>query len=98
VLGLAEDCFELTALRRYRDEVLIKMPDGAGEIALYYCVAPAILAEMPREERAARLGPLYARYILPSAVAAWLGFDGLTYRLYGSMMRSLMREFAIAEQ
>jgi hypothetical protein len=98
VLGLADDCFELTALRRYRDEVLMKMPDGAGEIALYYCVAPAILAEMPREERAARLGPLYARYILPSAVAAWLGFDGLTYRLYGSMMRSLMREFAVAEQ
>jgi hypothetical protein len=40
------------------------------------------------------LRTLYARYILPSAIAATLGFDALAYRLYAGMMRELAGTFA----
>lgn len=94
VLGLTDDCFELQALRRYRDQVLASMPGGSEAIAVYYRVAPSILERLPKEQRVRRLLALYARFILPSAIAAWLGCNRLAYRLYARMMRDLTRDFA----
>lgn len=93
VLGLGDNCFELAALRHYRDRVLVNLPGGEAAIASYYLVAPAILARLPQHERVRRLSSLYARFILPSAIAAWLGLNGLAFRLYARMMRDLAREF-----
>ncbi|MGD9500891.1 MAG: hypothetical protein AB7V40_00200 [Methyloceanibacter sp.] len=93
-LGFADDCFELRALRRYRDEVLAKAPGGAGAIAAYYTLAPLILARLPREGRKRLLFSIYARYVLPSAVAAALGLDALAYRLYRRMLNDLALAFA----
>lgn len=93
-VGLNDDCFELRALRRYRDEVLAKRPGGAGEIAAYYALAPLILAQLPREGRKRLLAFLYARYILPSALAAGLGLNALAYWLYAAMLRELASTFA----
>lgn len=95
VLGLGENCFELRALRRYRDQILAKRPGGAGEIAAYYVLAPEILARIPRRCRAARLRSIYARYILPSALAAKFGLDRLTYWLYRLMLDELRAEFTL---
>lgn len=94
VLGLPDDCFELRTLRRYRDEALPAMPGGNAAIAAYYRVAPTILDRLPSEDRPARLLSVYARFILPSAMAARLGFDALAYRLYARMMDELARDFA----
>ncbi len=94
VLGLDDDCFELAALRRYRDHVLAKRPGGQADIARYYELAPLILARLPKSTRRARLLPLYARFILPAALAAHLGFNALAYRLYRRMVDGLAREFA----
>jgi hypothetical protein len=91
-LGLEEDCFELRALRRYRDQVLARRPGGAAAIALYYELAPLILARLPVETRTRRLLSIYARYILPSALAASVGLDALAYRLYVHMMNELVRD------
>ncbi len=77
VLGLDDDCFELRSLRRYRDRVLAARPGGEADIALYYALAPLILARLPEQSRTARLVLLYARFILPAALAAHLGFDAL---------------------
>jgi hypothetical protein len=88
-LGLPDDCFELRALRRYRDEVLLKTPDGPANVALYYTLAPALLDALDEENRAEILRKLYARFILPSAIAAYLGFDRLAFKLYARMMREL---------
>lgn len=93
-LGLDDDCFELRTLRSYRDQVLSARPGGAGDIAVYYEVAPLILARLPGETRTRRLRSIYARYILPSAVAAKLGLDRLAYRLYRRMIDELAGEFA----
>jgi hypothetical protein len=91
-LGLGDDCFELRALRRYRDEVLAKCPDGPAAIVRYYELAPLILGQLPDATRARRLLSIYARYILPSALAASLGLNALAYRLYARMMDKLSRD------
>ena len=93
-LGLGDDCFELRALRRYRDEVLANHPSGVEEIAAYYALAPLILARLPDETRETRLRSLYARYILPAALAARIGLNALAYRLYVRMLDELVRAFA----
>jgi hypothetical protein len=93
VLGLDDDCFELAALRRYRDQVLAKRPGGLADIARYYELAPLILARLPKSTGRARLLPLYARFILPAALAAQFGFNALAYRLYRRMVDGLVREF-----
>jgi hypothetical protein len=96
-LGLDDDCFELRTLRRYRDEVLAKRPGGAAAIAVYYELAPLILARLPREIRNETLRSVYARYILPAALAARLGRNALAYRLYVSMIDELAGAFAPQE-
>ena len=93
-LGLGGDCFELRALRRYRDGVLAKTQGGMEEIAAYYALAPLILARLPRETREMRLRSLYARYILPAALAAYLGLNALAHRLYVRMLNELAGSFA----
>ena len=94
VLGLGDDCFELSALRRYRDEVLAERQGGAAAIALYYQLAPLILARLPQDARKERLSKVYARYILPAALAAQLGRNTQAYRLYARMLEDLACEFA----
>lgn len=41
--GLADDCYQLTVLRRYRDEQLTKTEEGQQLIEQYYSVAPEIV-------------------------------------------------------
>ena len=89
-LGLADDCFELRTLRRYRDEVLAKRPAGVEQIAAYYRLAPLILARLPQEARERRLRSVYARYVLPAALAAKCGLNTLAYRLYVRMLEELL--------
>ena len=91
VLGLDDDCFELRTLRRYRDEVLAKQPGGAALIARYYALAPGILAQLraaPGDPARALLS-VYARFVLPAALAARLGLNALAYRLYVRMLNEL---------
>ncbi len=96
LLGLPDDCFELNALRRYRDGVLAKLPGGEAAIARYYVLAPQLLHRLGERERAPRLLSVYARFILPSAIAARLGLTTLAYRLYLRMMQELTREAGLS--
>ena len=92
VLGLDDDCFELQSLRRYRDDVLAKQTGGAEAIARYYAEAPRILAQLSAETWQSRLLYVYARFVLPAAVAAKLGLNALAYRLYMRMLNELSTE------
>jgi hypothetical protein len=89
VLGLDDDCFELRTLRRYRDEVLANQAGGKAAITRYYAQAPRLLAQLPAISRNRRLLSVYARFVLPAAIAARLGLDALAYRLYVRMMSAL---------
>jgi hypothetical protein len=91
VIGLPDDCFELRTLRRYRDEVLAKTPDGHAQIARYYAEAPHILASLARDARKSErvLLSVYARFVLPAALAAKFGLNELAYGLYTRMLAEL---------
>jgi len=91
LVGLADDCFELRTLRRYRDEVLADMPGGRGDIERYYGIAPVILASIRRKGRERELLALYFTHILPSAMLARVGFNRTARRLYTHMMSVLCR-------
>jgi hypothetical protein len=97
-LGLDDDCFELRTLRRYRDQVLAMRPGGADDIAFYYRLAPLILARLPDETREQQLRSVYARFILPSALAAKFGFDALAHRLNRRMIDELIAKLAPEQQ
>jgi hypothetical protein len=89
LIGLDDDCFELRTLRAFRDGPLAAMPGGREDVALYYQLAPMILAEISRRGDSRRLSRLYATHILPSALAARLGFNQIARILYTDMMRRL---------
>lgn len=64
--GLADDCEELTALRRFRDEWLRKQSGGAEEIEEYYRIAPEILSAIHQREDCGRiLDELYEKLVAP---------------------------------
>ncbi len=94
LVGLDDDCFELTALRRFRDRVMMADAAGRRDVAHYYETAPEILSEMQRRGETARLRGLYFSSILPCAVLATLGFERLTRRLYARMMGRLAARYA----
>ncbi|WP_157755655.1 CFI-box-CTERM domain-containing protein [Neomegalonema perideroedes] len=82
-VGLADDCWELRQLRRFRDDWLARRPEGPAEIALYYREAPAVAADLSRAEAL----KLYRRVILPCALLIRAGFMEAAHRRYRAMMR-----------
>ncbi len=42
--GLADNCLELTVLRKFRDEYVRRLPDGEALLATYYADAPRIVS------------------------------------------------------
>lgn len=97
-IGLADDCFELSTLRAFRDGPLRGLPGGTEDIAHYYATAPAILAEMRRRGETNRLIPLYASHILPSALAAHAGLNAVARCIYTHMMRTLEQQYLVLPQ
>jgi len=49
-LGKEDNCEEILAYKKYRDEVLINDTDGANLIREYYHIAPQIVASIDKEE------------------------------------------------
>jgi hypothetical protein len=93
-VGLAEDCFELTMMRRLRDHCLVRTAEGRAEVAAYYDVAPPVVAallSLPDARR--RLLRLYAVVILPGALLVRVGLFSAARRLYRRVVRNLAREF-----
>jgi hypothetical protein len=91
LIGLPDDCWELTTLRRFRDEYLGRRPEGEAQIRLYYEVAPAILEAMAEGPQGRReLSWIYALWIMPAALMVRCGLNRAAHRHYVRMMRALM--------
>lgn len=64
--NLPDNCFELTQLRKLRDEYV--QPNYPEQVEDYYATAPAIVAAIEaREDAAALWDELYLKYIVPCA-------------------------------
>ena len=94
LIGLDDDCFELRALRDFRDRALPAMPGGNDDIAAYYATAPVILEAMRRAGAERALLRFYVSHILPCALLARAGLNAPTRRLYRDLMRRLVTTYA----
>ena len=62
----SDDCYELTMFRRFRDDWLVKQPDGKALIAEYYATAPAIVSCIDGREHPADIyQQIWQRYLSP---------------------------------
>lgn len=53
--GKADNCYELTLLRDYRDNYLASLPEGEALIQEYYDVAPSIVKHINQQEDSAQI-------------------------------------------
>lgn len=87
--GRPDDGVELTTLRGFRDNWLIRQPGGAEDIALYYRLAPRICAAIAAHPRGRwELARVYATGILPCVALIKLGLFRAARHLY---QRQIMR-------
>ena len=45
-MGLPDDCRELTALRAFRDNILLASPEGTALVNTYYQIAPGLVSKI----------------------------------------------------
>ena len=88
--GLADDCRELTVLRRFRDGWLSRQEGGAADIQEYYRTAPAIVAAIHRREDAPVIWErLYQELVAPCVTLIESGQMKEAYVLYRSTAEKL---------
>ncbi|MEL6375010.1 MAG: CFI-box-CTERM domain-containing protein [Pseudomonadota bacterium] len=87
VVGLQDDCWELTQLRSLRAWVLDHSATGRTEVDEYYNLAPKIIAaidKLPEAETIYRR--LYFSYIVPCAALNFFGLRQASRRRYHRMI------------
>jgi hypothetical protein len=91
-VGLADDCWELTTLRAFRDRLAAAGRAPAAAIADYYEIAPIIVESIGARPDACRIWlNTWARGIVPAAAAASLGLDRIALWFYRRMTLRLNR-------
>ena len=66
VQGKTDDCYELTAFRRFRDQVMLRSDNGRALVEEYYRLAPAIVTSVGLcQDEAAVYSSVYQDYLLP---------------------------------
>ena len=64
--GKADDCYELSLLRNYRDTYLAELPDGESLIQEYYDVAPSIVKHINQKDTAHEIyRSIWDEYLAP---------------------------------
>lgn len=64
--GKPDDCYELSLFRSFRDEYLLKRPDGEAMVHEYYDVAPTIVKHIGRKENASQIyDGIWQQYLSP---------------------------------
>ena len=91
--GLPDDCYELTTLRKFRDEYLAKQECGACEIAHYYHVAPGIVERIKAGENAiAVFEKIYEELVVPCVKLIEDGQLEKAHEKYRGYVRKMEKE------
>lgn len=65
-LDKPDNCYELTLLRDYRDDYLLKSDDGMADVKEYYNIAPTIVKRIDRLENASEIYQgIWQEYLSP---------------------------------
>lgn len=87
-LGMDEHCPELTALRTFRDSVLLREGPGAADVARYYAMASRVLARIG--DCPDTLRDIHARHVAPATEALARGEPDRARAVF----RALLEEMA----
>ncbi len=92
--GKADDCYELTLLRDYRDGYLSSLEQGEELVREYYDVAPTIVKRINRmKEKESIYQGIYQDYIYPCITMIENGKLEECRDLYTKMVRDLQEEY-----
>ena len=93
-MNLPDDCYELTILRRFRDEYVLSTEAGKRDISHYYTVAPLIVSRIKHEADAKEIfGDIYVSLIIPCVELISTGKNTEAYRLYKSYSTELEQKY-----
>ena len=95
-MGLPDDCEELTLLRRFRDEAMLRTNDGRRDVERYYSVAPSVVDAIDRRtDRMEFYRRLYQTRIRSAADAVRAGRFEEARAIYTEGMRALCAELGV---
>lgn len=92
--GKADDCYELTAFRRFRDQVMLASDEGRALVEEYYHLAPAIVTTVRLcwDEKAV-YDRVYRDYLLPCLGLLEAGDEKGCRDKYVEMVRYMERTY-----
>jgi hypothetical protein len=91
-VGLADDCWELSTMRRFRDRWSVRDQGNRAMVQAYYREAPALAEALSHRPDGQRVSAgLYLKYILPMAVLARLRMDRLVVPYYKRLLDRVRR-------
>ena len=92
--GKADDCYELTTFRKFRDDWLAKAPGGERKIQEYYLYAPMLVQKIDRRtDRGAVYQEIWRGYLQPCLKDLEAGKPEACARTYEEMVLRLEQEF-----
>ena len=92
--GKSDDCYELQALRNYRDTYLISQTDGADIIREYYDIAPTIVNRIHKSPDCKEiLKQIWTNYLKPCIAYIEKGQNEKCKDIYIKMVRTLQEEY-----
>lgn len=92
--GKPDDCAELTAFRHFRDNWLVKQPDGPALVQEYYDTAPFIVMHINYcDDAPARYKELRENYLQPCYTALQEGRLDDCKQTYVTMVRDLQKRY-----
>lgn len=92
--GLDDNCYELTCLRRFRDEYLMKDNYGRTEVKKYYKIAPKIIENIDRLPNSNLVyDNIYENLILKCISLIEKNENEQAFRLYKETIEKLEKEY-----
>lgn len=92
--GSADDCYELTVLRKFRDGYLAGLECGKCEIDHYYHVAPAIVSKIREESNAVGIFErIYSELVAPCVKMIERSELEAAHNLYRNYVLVLEKEY-----
>lgn len=93
-LDKPDDCYELTALRQYRDGYLLATEDGKSLVEEYYNIAPTIVKRIDRQENAGEIyRGIWERYLSQCIRLIEEDRKEECREIYSLMVRKLEKEY-----
>lgn len=92
--GKADDCYELTAFRNFRDKWLALQEDGKNLIAEYYDVAPKIVEKINSLSNSAEIYKnIWQDYLSKCLKSIEVGDNLNCKKIYVEMVNTLKEKF-----